>query len=45
LSPPTTGLRWRSLLSVLTCPPFITSWETNRDHHFQQFTLLHAYSL
>jgi hypothetical protein len=47
------GSRWRYstppphgvLLSVLTCPAFITSWEPNRDHPFQQFTLLRAYSL
>jgi hypothetical protein len=29
---------------VLACP-FITSEEPNRDHHFQQFMLLHAYLL
>jgi hypothetical protein len=50
------GSRWRysfppphgllsCLLSFLTCPSFITSWELNRDHHFQQFTLLRAYPL
>jgi hypothetical protein len=26
-------------------PPFITLDEPNRDHHFQQFTLLHVYPL
>jgi hypothetical protein len=31
--------------SVLACPPFIISAEPNRDHHFQQFTLLLAYPL
>jgi hypothetical protein len=28
--------------SVLTCPPFITLWGPNSDHHFQQYTLLLA---
>jgi hypothetical protein len=28
------------LLSVLTCPPFVTSEEPNRDHHLERLLLL-----
>jgi hypothetical protein len=40
-----TLLRLLPFLALSCVPPFITSAEPNRDHHFQQFTLLHSYPL
>jgi hypothetical protein len=30
----------RTLLSILTCPPFRTSGEPKRDHHLEQFVVI-----